>query len=394
MTTSSLLAAAVLSVFTSHVQDPEVATGIQWFEGPFMSAAGKARVENRLVCVYFWAEGSAFCDGFFESTLSDSSVVSALGDEVCFSANVANASSSRLLRRYPISVLPTVLLIGSTGEAEDAIVGVVTPTEFLDQLARIRSGKDTVSDLRARSAAAPDDFALRLQLSVKLGYVGAKDASLAVLQSIRDDDPEGRTLVGARLAFWDVRDPLNAEFARQGADPTQVKLDSMYSHVKGIRHPLVRFEAWQWLSGVEAARGDRVRVRRALKASWAEVPEAQVPSWGPDIVMNFWDMREELSVAERKLTLDVARKALTAVLAAKAALEESQGTTPPAGGGPPAGEDEELDPEARARAAMACALFLNKKRSQAKQEAGRALEIAPDNIDLRQTLEPIVGPAK
>ena len=54
------------------------------------------------------------------------------------------------------------------------------------------------------------------RLSVKLDHVGAKSESLAVLQSIRDDDPEGRTLVGARLAFWDVRNPLNAEFARQG----------------------------------------------------------------------------------------------------------------------------------------------------------------------------------
>ena len=43
---------------------------------------------------------------------------------------------------------------------------------------------------------------------------------------------------------------------------------------------------------------------------------------------------------------------------------------------------------------MACALFLNKKRSQAKQEAQRALEIAPDDFDLRQMLEPIVGLAK
>jgi len=314
MTTSSLVAAAVLSVFTP--QDPVVPAGIQWFDGPFMSAAGKARAQERFVCVYFWAEGSSFCDGFFESTLSAPSVVLALGDEVCFSANVANASSSRLLQRYPVSVLPTVLLVGATGEAEDAIVGVVSPTEFLDQLARIRSGKDTVSDLRARSAAAPDDFALRLQLSVKLGYVGAGNESLAVLQSIRDDDPEGRTLVGARLAFWDVRDPLNAEFAQQGTDPTKVKLDGMYSHVEGIQHPLVRFEAWQWLSRVEAARGERVRLRQALTRSWAEVPEAQVQSWGPNVVMNFWDMREELSGTERKLTLDVATKAWAAIMAA------------------------------------------------------------------------------
>jgi len=43
---------------------------------------------------------------------------------------------------------------------------------------------------------------------------------------------------------------------------------------------------------------------------------------------------------------------------------------------------------------MACALYLNKKRGQAKQEAGRALEIAPDSYDLRQMLEPIVGVVK
>ena len=66
------------------------------------------------------------------------------------------------------------------------------------------------------------------------------------------------------------------------------------------------------------------------------------------------------------------------------------------GGGtqPPAAEDEGIDPEARARMAMACALFLNRKRAKAKQEAERALEIAPDNFDLRQALEPIVGVTK
>ena len=192
-----------------------------------------------------------------------------------------------------------------------------------------------------------------------------------------------------------MRDPLRVQFAQQGADPTQVDLEPMYSHVQGIQHPLVRFEAWQWLAGVESTRGDRKKVRRALERSWADVPEGQVPSWGPDLVMGFWETRDELSGEERKLVLDVATRALTSVLAAKAEREKNPDQSPPGGGTqPPAGEDEGVDPEARARMAMACALYLNRKRAKAKQEAELALEIAPDNFDLRQALEPIVGVTK
>ena len=274
---SSALLACFLGVLPSaSVAAPqgEPVDRLDWFQGAYMSALGTARHEGQMVCLYFWSGGSQNCQRMYQETLCAEPTSQLLSDFVCYSADASDANGARLLARYKVSTVPTVLLLSPEGEAQDAIIGFAGPQTFASEVNRIRRGEETVGTLRKLCADAPTDLSLRLRLSVKLGVVGALDERAEVLDSIRRDDPRGETLVGARLAFWDVRDPLQQELA-SSEDPTDVDLRAMYRHAKSIRHPQVRFEAREWIADAESARGDRKAAREALLLAWNDVPSCQ-----------------------------------------------------------------------------------------------------------------------
>ena len=359
---------------------------VEWYQGAYMSALGRARHEERMLCLYFWSGGSPNCQRLFQETLGDPAVVSLLADFVCYSADAADANGARLLARYQVSTVPTVLLLNAQGEAQDAIIGFADPLTFAAEVARIQSGQETVGSLRALCRQAPADLGLRLRLSVKLGVVGAVDEQAQVLDSIRRDDPSGETLVGARLAFWDVRDPLQAQLDA-GADPARVDLKPLYAHLKRIQQPAVRFEAWEWLANAEFTRGSRVQARAAYLKAWPELPAGRELEWGSRVVLVFWGMREELSSDEKRALLEVA-----AALEVKARelLSAAQAVDPATPLPPlPDGQTPETA-AAMALSASACAWQLNGNVREARKLAREALELSPEDGELVARLDPIL----
>ncbi len=280
---------------------------VEWFEGPFSNALGKANAAERQIFLYFWAEGSDFCTRVYRETLSDAGAVGELGSFLCYSANAAHPSGARLVQRYNVTTLPTMLIVGCDGRPEDALVGYVSLPVFTSEIQRIRAGTGTVSTLRKLADEAPNDLQRRFDLATKLQSVGAEPEALELLDSIRKDDPEGRTVIGAQLALWDVRNSIT-ETAADPNDPTTYDLAPMYAHLPKIHPEPVRFRGWDWVAQIENAKGEREKACRAYEEAWKFIPEATVGDWGFSLVDLYWGMRDKLTSRDKAFALTVATR--------------------------------------------------------------------------------------
>ncbi|MEM7310124.1 MAG: hypothetical protein AAF682_25840 [Planctomycetota bacterium] len=351
--------------------------GIPWFQGPFSNALGQASREEQPLFVYFWIEGSDFCTRVFTETLSTAAGRAELAGMLCFSADAGHPRGARLVQRFGVTTLPTMLVLGADGRVDDAIIGYVPAASFAAEMQRIRAGQNTVGSLRRRLAEAPEDLQRRLDLAVKLQQVGNQDEAKVLLASIRERDPEGRTVVGAQLALWDVQNSI-AGAATDPSDANTYDLAPMYAHVDRIGPEPIRFQAWDWLARSETARGERDKARIAYEKAWAHIPEDQVGDWGFGLVDLYWGMREQLSAADRDFVLSVATRVAEKVEAlaelepaARFGMDDERFATYHA---------ETLDLLARAQ-------FLHGERAAAVATLERALELTADDGELRARLE-------
>jgi thioredoxin-like negative regulator of GroEL len=112
-----------------------------------------------------------------------------------------SSAGTRLVKRYGITTLPTLLFLSPQNQREEALIGFIPPSNLLAELQRIQTGTGTVSDFQKRVAANPDDLQLQHNLALKLRDVGDQAAHDSIIPAIRQQDPRGKTVVGARLLF-------------------------------------------------------------------------------------------------------------------------------------------------------------------------------------------------
>ncbi len=364
------LCANATSAAPAHSAKPEE---IQWFQGPHMSALGKARHEKRPLALYFWMDGSALCSKMYAETLADPAVISELQAPLCVGIDIASGPGTQLVQRYGITTLPTLLFLNSEGEREEAVIGFINGPSLVVELQRIATGTGTVSDFRRQVAANPQDLALQHSLALKLRDVGDQAGHDELVASIRSTDPKGKTITGARLLFWETR----AAALSQGA-PADVDLKSIYEIARKLNPPSIRYEAWDWLATFELGRGQTKPSRVASQEAWKHAAPNQLP-FGLRTTMNFWDMREELNRREIDFLGD-----MSAVY-----LKQARETFSPDGVPAPAAGNEEETPAnllARALDAASIALFLDGKKTKAIQLIEEAIQVSPESEDLARRL--------
>lgn len=294
-----------LAAGTPHLGAPledDTPSAIEWYQGPHMSALGKARGQDSPLLVYFWMNGSRQCERMFGETLQDAQVGGELEGVICQGIDIATRQGAKLVQQYGIVTLPTLLYITSEGEREDAILGFIAAPALVGELQRIKAGTGTVSDFKRQVKAAPDDLALLYRYATKLRDIGDLAGHDARVAEIRQRDPEGLTLTGSRLAFWEVR----TQALSQGV-PKDVDVGPVVAHVEEIKLQQVRFEAWIWLAGFEYEREARADARKAYVRAHENVAEDDALNFGIQTARVFWLMRDELDRKEKKFMLDIAR---------------------------------------------------------------------------------------
>lgn len=121
----------------------------------------------------------------------------ALGAFITVRYEAAHADADAVIKKFNVSGFPTLLVLGPDGAEWDEVWGQ-GPAHFVEDLARVRAGTDTLPALRQRLKSNPADTKLALDLADKLSNRHA-DESVEIckrlMETTKDSDEETRARV-------------------------------------------------------------------------------------------------------------------------------------------------------------------------------------------------------
>lgn len=297
---------------------PAASEEIPWHHGTLEEAVADAGQRDRMILVYCWRDGSENCSALFGQTLSNAKVAARVAqDAIGFSAKLGTEAGEAVFQRYHVSELPMLIVLDSKGQAQDSIVGFIPVEDFLGEFDRIARGEGTLGDLRRRqeqaSAGSEEELELRWLLAGKMQELGDQEGHDALMKSITESDPEGKTLLGARIALAMVANHMQAECTcaesgEEGAECT-CSLEPLYTTVAAIRHPQGRFEGWNQVARVELDRGEVAKGVEALKKAAKDVPAETELWWCHETAAGLMACEGSFSAAERKFVVAQATRA-------------------------------------------------------------------------------------
>ncbi|MCR9245260.1 MAG: hypothetical protein NXI31_09525 [bacterium] len=375
----TLLGGAAILIATPVLPGQQPATGdpaatpppaTAWRQGRIEDSLALASAKQQQVVVYFWMSGSQHCTNLWGQTLTTPAAAAELGQFVCHGADVATPAGATLVQRYNVKTLPTLLVLNANGIVDDAMIGFVPLATFVSEMQRIRAGNGTVTALRAAADAAPADLDKRFALGQKLAFVGDATAGQVVWDSIRRDDPEGKTSPGAELLLFEVQNAILAQ-APDKNDPATWTLEPMYERLRRTKQDPVRWKGWNWLARIEAARGAPRKQVDAWRAAWPHAPDNLAEEWAADILDNLWQRRDTVRPKGRALARELGREL----------------------GRRDKGKDDDPTQKAELRgvllSAAARGLAIGGKKRQALQLLARARGLTPDDPKLDELQQQI-----
>jgi hypothetical protein len=372
------LAVAALAAPTSYEADAERV----WFKGALSSAIQKAQDEKKYIVIAFTADWSAQSQKLHEATFPDDHVVSELSAHICMNINTDSLKGQKLVEQYNVQTLPTLLVLTPEGVPEDVILGFIDPGGFVAEMARIKRGEKTLSAWRGQVEKDPKDLEARYALSQKLYDVGDTDAQEQQLTHIRKLDPKGKTVMGAKLALWDLMGECGPPCMVEGeegegedkaGEVAEFDLSPLEKFLAKQKHDEVIYEGWTWIAGQENGRENPAAARTAYANAWPHVPEWNQIAYANDVAAWFFESREELEKKEAKFALELAEYA--------AANMESAGSCMNGGCGEECcglDVDKFTAFQARYLDTLACCLYMNGKRSKAIEAIELAIQYDPN----------------
>jgi thiol-disulfide isomerase/thioredoxin len=331
---------------------------LDWFQGTFEEALAKAKKEQKLVFVDFWASWCGWCTKFDIAVLSDTPVVTATRDLVCLAIDAESATGQPLAARYGVAGLPSLVFIEPDGSLRERLSGFRPPAQFVQEIRRIRANEGTIGEIEKRLAANPDDIEARLEHVIRLrrmhdprwekelqearerieGGRGfdpkSPDQRFAIarklrmcsdeagyqeqLAKIRELDPEGRSVPMRRLALNERVEGVNARYSKERVfDPAPIQ-----AFLAEEKHPLVLFDGYSVLYSMSSSRAEeafrggdpgiaaklRAEAREYGRRAFQDCPPDRLASFGRELAQGLLD-DPELTDEDRKFAVEVAAKA-------------------------------------------------------------------------------------
>ena len=141
--------------------------------------------QDKLVLLDFETDWCVWCDRLDADTYTDERVIEfAKQNLISKKIDAEKDSGPEQKKKYRVRGYPTILLLDTDGNEIDRIVGYRPPDEFLNELNRIKSRDNTISDLKYRHKQEPDHYPTQIALAKKYVLVNLPDSASQLLDNI------------------------------------------------------------------------------------------------------------------------------------------------------------------------------------------------------------------
>lgn len=284
---------------------------LEWFAGSWDDLLERARAQDRLVFVEFWASWCTRCRKLEETTLRDARVIAELGDLLSYSLDAEGDRGRPIAERFHVEDYPTLVFLEPDGEVRDVLSDYLAPDAFLAELSRIKRNEGTISRLRQRIASEPGDLEARYRLAVKLEKIGDEKGHDEQIRAILASDPEGKLVVTRRIRLSRLLEDVRQD----------LKLDALYGFLAHEDEPELLFPAWQAVWSYERFHLDRARSPEeaephrlkwlaASRALWRYAPDELRARIGNNVAWYIFEYRRWVEPEDLRFALAVAERAV------------------------------------------------------------------------------------
>jgi len=339
------------------------AQAVTWWDKEFDAALTAAKDKPaKLVLLYCWQDNHDTCAAMFSGTMSEEKAGKKLADFICM--GVKNDDAGRAVwQRYKVTAVPTVFFINPEGEVVDVLPGYVPVEQFVLDLDRVQTGKETILSLREHIKAKPDDLKAALKLVRKLRLASDVKGSHEVIDAMIAVDPRGKSEQVAEAMLWKISD----ETFKDGLEPKDYDLTELRKFLKSQRNKRVQFLGYDQMASAEYRREDLKEAAAATMKAWKSIPDDQLIEWGQrmcGIAYSRWKDLDQDNKSHLKNALTISKKTLAAV--------EKQHK-----------EQPDVTFLGNAMYLHAAVLLVNKQRKEALSLMDEAMVIDPKNENLK-----------
>ncbi len=165
------------------------AAGIAWrVDAPLEQALKEARARDAVVMVDVYADWCGPCQRYDKEVFALDDVNKAVAGAIPVKINAEKGEGPSIVERYHVVGYPTILFLNARGQEIDRIFGYLEPEDFKKKAGDFIAGRQTITDLQKKLAAAPGDHALRFEVGERLVIRGDLKAALPLLAPIFDHD--------------------------------------------------------------------------------------------------------------------------------------------------------------------------------------------------------------
>ena len=306
----------------AEVQEP--ATELEWYAGSLEDALAAVLDRPSWAVIHFWAEWSEWSRLQKEQTLEDSAVAAAFDGMLLLDVEASSPRFAALNERFKPRTFPTLVFVRFDGKADEVIEGYLPAAELVKEVARVRAGNSTLSDLEARVAAAPGDLEARFALGNKKWDLGDDEGYFAELEAIRLADPESRSLTRRRIDLRELQDRVFGS-RREGKE---LRLEPLLLFLREETYPELLWEGWKNLAALyeSAELQAYAEAREAHRKAWSYVPAKEKTGYGIELAWAYSNHSDKaITLEEKRFALRIAKESVDAAALADEASLHSQG---------------------------------------------------------------------
>ncbi len=223
-----------------------------------------ANEEKKKLLVDFYRKDCKWCKRLDDSTFTDRDVISLSLDFVF--VKIDAKKDSLLVEEYKVSAYPTVILLKSSGEEIERIVGYLSPREFFKNVKSYLLGRGTLADLEKKLKKDSTDVVLLLKIGEK--YMDRKryDEAKRLFRKINDLDSKN---------YWGKTDSalFNLAYIHYREKEYKDAMVKFQSFSKDFPESNLRLEAEEYIPYIYEKMGDTTKALKLYEKFLKEHPK-------------------------------------------------------------------------------------------------------------------------